>query len=158
MPSLEYVVRPYTSPNVHGQIIIPSSPGSTRGRATITWGAKATNIPVVDPSITVTCCNQNTVEHDRESTRHRIYQNDDKTSPNWVDVDRPLKLHMKKREKNSCDAAGWDDVSGVAAAIDETLGEWDEFFSRFDEEDDPGTCKATFQYSPKPGKITAVFT
>lgn len=124
MPSLEYVVRPYQTPNAHGQIIIPSTPSSSRERATLTWGAKAT-MPSVGQGISfeVVCCKENLDEQKRTTSRQRVYQNNDSTSPNWVDWDRAETVNLNKKEQNSC-GDDWDQISGAAAEIDATLAQY----------------------------------
>jgi hypothetical protein len=115
MPSLEYVVRPYQSPGPHGTIIIPSTPKGTRERATLTWGAK-TELPVPDTGVNVTCCSEGLKEKDRTSKKIRVFQNDDNTSANWVDVERPQTMNLSKTDKNDC-ISDWDQVSQLAADI-----------------------------------------
>jgi hypothetical protein len=122
MPSLEYVVRPYTSPDPFGRILIPSVPVGTTQRATLTWGAKAT-MPTVNTGVdfTVACCKEDLKEDDRDSETNRIFQNGDKSSPNWVDVERPKKVRLQRHEANTC-GDNWEQISGVAAQVSEALG------------------------------------
>src|SRR4029077_7144657 len=115
MPSLEYVVRPYQSPNSHGGVIIPSTPTGARTKATLTWGA-STTMPIPDTGITVECCSEKLKETDRTSKRIRIFQNDDPSSTNYVDVDRAETMKLSKKDKNDC-ISDWDQVSQLAADI-----------------------------------------
>src|SRR4029077_7131771 len=115
MPSLEYIVRPYQSPNSHGGIIIPSTPTGTRTRATLTWGA-STTMPIPDAGINVECCSEKLKETKRTSKKIRVFQNDNESSPNWVDVERPETLNLSKHDKNDC-ISDWDQVSELAADI-----------------------------------------
>src|SRR4029077_17165672 len=99
MPSLEYVVRPYQSPNSHGGVIIPSTPTGTRKRATLTWGA-STTMPIPDGGMHVESWSENLKETKRTSKKIRVFQNDDQSSSNWVDVERPETLNLSKHDKN----------------------------------------------------------
>ena len=121
MPQLEYVVRPYQSPDSHGAIIIPSTPSGSRQRATITWSAKEAK--AVNTGISVQCCNEALSELSRKSDKMRIFQNDDETSDNWVDVERPRSLKLNKKEQDNC-ADDWAQISSVAAGIQEELADF----------------------------------
>jgi hypothetical protein len=129
--ALEYVVRPYTTPNAHGSIIIPSTPRGTRERATLTWGKDSaitipTPVEVSDGvNFDVVCCKEALNELDRESDPERVYQNGDVNSFNWVDVLRPKSLRLKKKEKNSCFGPGLSETSDVAQQINDTNSQWE---------------------------------
>jgi hypothetical protein len=102
LDALEYVVRPYTTPDAHGRIIIPSSPRGTREKATLTWGGGALTPPArkeVSDGVNfeVVCCKENLKENSRKSDKKRIFQNGDESSANWVDVATPDSLRLKKR-------------------------------------------------------------
>lgn len=128
--ALEYAVRPYTAPNAQGQIIIPSTPRSSRDRATITWGSKAEMPPVQSGvNFNTVCCSDDLTEQSRKSTKIRVYQNNDDTSPNWVDYEQPTDLTLNKKEQNSC-GDNWDDISGVAAGIDSYFQQFQQFFDQ----------------------------
>lgn len=121
MPNLEYVVRPYQSPDAHGAIIIPSTPSGSRQRATITWGSK--DVQAVNSGISINCCSESLSEQSRKSEKMRIFQNDDKNSPNWVDVERPHSLKLNKKDNNQC-ADDWAQMSSVAAGVQDALAEF----------------------------------
>jgi hypothetical protein len=123
LDALEYVVRPYTTPNAHGSIIIPSTPRGTQERATLTWG-KDSAITVPTPkevsdgvNFEVVCCQEQLNELDRKSDQKRVFQRGDEDSENWVDVERPKSLRLKKKEKNKCFGPGLTDTSDVAQQI-----------------------------------------
>jgi hypothetical protein len=131
MDGLEYVVRPYQTPNAHGSIIIPSTPRGSRERATLTWGKDA-SITMPTPvevnegvNFEVVCCQENLNELDRESDTERVYQNGDQTSFNWVDVLRPKSLRLKKKEKNNCFGPTLSETSDVAQQVNDVLGEFE---------------------------------
>jgi hypothetical protein len=128
--ALEYVVRPYATPNAHGAIIIPSTPRDSRQRATLTWGKPTTMPPVENTGVNfdVLCCKDDLTELSRESDKKRIFQNGDESSENWVDVERPNMLKLNKKEKNTC-GDNWDAISGVAQQVDSTLAEWQNLIS-----------------------------
>jgi hypothetical protein len=120
--SLEYVVRPYVTPNAHGQIIIPSAPRGSHERATLTWSGAA-EVPAPQEisdgvNFEVVCCQEGLNESSRENTIERIAQ---QTNPdNWVDVARAASLKLKKKESNKC-GDDWSQISWVAQEIDAEL-------------------------------------
>jgi hypothetical protein len=118
MPSIEYFVRPFQTANAQGAIIIPSRPIGTRQRATLTWGAKATMPPRTGISFDVLCCKEDLNENTRKSEQKRITNPQD--SSMYVDVERPTSLTLKKKSKSTC-GDDWDQISGVAQAVDSTL-------------------------------------
>jgi hypothetical protein len=125
--SLEYVVRPYQTPGAHGSLIIPSRPTATRERATMTWGAPGTmpEVTEVDSEgigFEVVCCNEQLNERDRTSETKRIFQRGDTSSENWVDVQRPKTLRLKKRDKNTC--IGNSGISFAAIEVSAALAEF----------------------------------
>lgn len=122
MASLEYIVRPWQTPNSHGAIVIPSTPQNTREKATLTWGAKATMPAQNTSGINVVCCSEESTEFKREGETVRIQGNGE---DNWIDVFRSNKLHLKKKEKNTC-ASDWDQFSGVGLEITDALAEFED--------------------------------
>ena len=98
---LEYAVRPSVPLDPFGRTAIAKTPGATRERATLTWGAKAT-LPDISSAVNVACCQETSSELDRETETVRIYQNNDSSSENYVDVERAKKLHLKKNETKKC--------------------------------------------------------
>jgi hypothetical protein len=119
---LEYAVRPYQTPNSQGKIIIPSTPGSTTQRATITWGAQST-IPPANKGFNVVCCSEqlNELERQGETVRIQSQQADDDTSPSYVDVFRSnkLKLNKKSNDSHPCDSP-LDQYLGAEFGLDDT--------------------------------------
>src|SRR5215475_3050358 len=101
---LEYAVRPYQTPDSHGKIIIPSTPGSTTQRATITWGSKTTNVPQPElgKDFTVVCCTEELQEINRLGEYVRIYNPNN--HDNFVDVFRARELTHTKPKNNPCDS------------------------------------------------------
>lgn len=145
MDSLEYIVRPYQSRNSQGSIIIPSTPVSSRQRATLIWGAKAQAVIPDSPDISVVCCDEQLGESKRQSEKVRVYKDGDPTSGQWIDYDRPVRMQLKKKDVASCGDDGWDQISLVAASISADLAAWDNFFSRFDSTDQH--CKASWTFT-----------
>lgn len=129
MPSLEYAFRPSTSPDSHGRIIIPSTPTATKQRATLTWGAKATMPPKVAQGPQLACCKEvNTeVPGTRKGETVRIFQNNDSTSSNWVDVNRATQVNLQKKGNNSCFGSAPDDFNftTVGDAMDALAAQFD---------------------------------
>src|SRR5215831_5257500 len=101
---LEYAVRPYQTPNSHGKIIIPSTPGSTTQRATITWGSKSTNVPEPElgKDFSVVCCSEELQEINRLGEYVRIQ--DQNNPDNWITVFRSRVLTHQKPKHNPCDS------------------------------------------------------
>jgi len=96
---LEYVVRPYQSPNAQGRIIIPSTPSRTAERAVLKWGAQSTLPQPNITGVTLPCCQEQSDEKDRQGETVRIFGNDPE---NYVDVFRANKLSLKKQTKQEC--------------------------------------------------------
>jgi hypothetical protein len=142
--ALEYAVRPYQSPDAHGAIIIPSTPTGSREKATLTWGAKATMPEVSGINLTTACCTNNLTEHDRQSDKIRIYQDDDPSSSNWVDVERAKTMNLDSKEKNNC-GDNWDDISAVAQGIDTELAAYADYFTAIQGQQ-PTNCGQTWNF------------
>lgn len=96
---LEYIVRPAASPGAHGSTIIATTPGSSRERATITWGAQAT-MPTPSMAVNTACCKEELQEDTRDGEVVRISQTGN--SDNYVDVFRANKLKLSKKEDDKC--------------------------------------------------------
>jgi hypothetical protein len=97
--AIEYAVRPAASPSPHGTTIIATTPGATRERATITWGAQAT-MPVPSMAVNTACCKEDLNEASREGEVVRITQPGN--SDNYIDVFRANKVHLDKKDDNTC--------------------------------------------------------
>jgi hypothetical protein len=102
MTAIEYAVRPSVPTPPHGQTIIASTPGATRQRATLTWGAAGT-LPFPQVSVQLACCKDDLKETSRDADTIRIFQNNDSSSENWVDVERPKKMSLDNQHKDTCD-------------------------------------------------------
>lgn len=125
--AIEYIVRPYVTPDSYGNIIIPSTPRGSRDRATLTWGQPGNVAPAKTETdgvnFEVICCQEALQENTRTSKTKRIFQNGDEDSENWVDVERPQTLKLKKKEHNKC-GDDWDAFSGVGQEISSALAEF----------------------------------
>lgn len=145
MSSIEYIVRPYQSP-LSGGVIIPATPGKSRERAVLTWGAKSDMPEPQMPTVNVACCNEGLKEHDRKSEPVRVYQDGDKNSPNYVDYARPTTITHNKHDQKNCfgETLGW--TSTVESSLDAIDDEWSGLFDEFDSTDEHCKVSWTFQY------------
>lgn len=153
MDALEYAIRPYQTPNSQGKIIIPSTPGATTARATITWGAKNSVMPKAQTVGTAGCCGERNIEKTRDGDVVRIYGNDDPgdgSGPSYVDVFRTNDMWLGKEQASTCDGP-FDQFLSLEFAPFGGLGE-----SRaadggwvVDNSDDgsQGECQAKFTYN-----------
>ncbi len=123
---LEYAVRPYQSPGALGKTIIPSTPGASRTRATLTWGAEATMPSVIPSGTSVSCCNEGLTEQTRETETVRISQAG--KPENFIDVARAKSVKLKKKTKDNC-AGDWDQFSGVGQRVADALSEFEAGFN-----------------------------
>jgi hypothetical protein len=119
--ALEYAVRPFTTPNAQGTVIIPSTPRGSRQKATLKWGVPVTIPPVqTGVNFNVVCCKDNLTEKDRKVEPLRVYQGGDQKSPNYIDWERPLSMNLDKKESNTC-GDNWEDISWVAQEVSADL-------------------------------------
>jgi hypothetical protein len=119
---LEYAVRPFTTPNSHGKIVIPSTPGATNQRATITWGSKATNVPVPEQTgdFNVVCCTEHLNEIQREVDIVQIPIQDPEGANPHVTVARSKKVILRTPlHSNPCDSP-LDQALGAEYGLDDT--------------------------------------
>ena len=125
LDALEYVVRPFTSTDAHGAIIIPSAPKGSREKATLTWG-QPISVPEIQTGINfnVVCCKDALNEHERTTESVRVYQDGDENSPNYIDYDRPLTMNLEKKESNTC-GDNLDDISMVAQEVHADIAMWE---------------------------------
>jgi hypothetical protein len=127
--ALEYVVRPYTTPDVHGSIIIPSTPRGSRERATLTWGSGSpasvpTPVEVTESvSFELVCCKENLSEQSRETEDVQIF--DSSGGSTYITVERPKSIRLKKKDKNNCNSPLWSHTSDVEQSMNEVNAEWD---------------------------------
>lgn len=130
LDSLEYVVRPYVAPNAQGNVIIPSTPSGSRERATITWG-KPTTLPAVSSGVnfSVACCKDTLDEQQRTTETVRINITKTDVDAGYAEFERPTTVNLNKKEQNSC-GDNWDDISGVAQAVDADLADWTTLMSQ----------------------------
>lgn len=113
----EYFVRPFQTPDSQGRIIVPSTPGSTHERATLTWGAKVTVDPVTKDQVgvNVECCGETLTENDRKGSDFKITAANDPDT--FITVNRATEVRFQKKQEDKC-ASDWDQMSGVASAVD----------------------------------------
>src|SRR5215471_13577937 len=119
---LEYAVRPFTSPNAQGKIIIPATPGATNQRARITWGAKSTNIPdpTVSDDFSVVCCSDQLHELEREVEVVSIPIQDPEGAAPHVEVARSKTVKLLKQlQNNPCDSP-LDTYLGAEFGLDDS--------------------------------------
>lgn len=117
---LEYAVRPYQTPNSQGKIIIPSTPGSSSQRATITWGAKNSAIPSANKGFNVQCCNEQLDEVERQGETVQIPVSQSEVDTGYVEVFRSNQLKLKKKANNNpCDSP-LDQYLGAEFGLDDT--------------------------------------
>jgi hypothetical protein len=128
LDALEYVVRPYTTPDVHGSIIIPSTPRGSREQATLTWGHdSAVNIPTPvevteGMNFEVVCCKENLNEQTRETEEIPIYDSNGGTT--YITVERPKSLRLTKKDKNRCFDNYLEESSAIVQAVNESNAMW----------------------------------
>jgi hypothetical protein len=118
---LEYAVRPYQTPNSQGKIIIPSTPGSSSQRATITWGAKNSAIPQANKGFNVVCCSEQLDEVEREGEVVQIPITQAQVDQGHMEVFRANKLKHNKKSNDShpCDSP-LDQYLGAEFGLDDT--------------------------------------
>jgi hypothetical protein len=117
---LEYVIRPFQSPNALGKTVIPSTPQSPTLKATLTWGAKMTLPQPVPKTTNVVCCREVSNELDRDADLVQIHDPNNPGMSIWVSRSKALRL--QKEEKNEC-ASDWDQFSGVGLTISAALAD-----------------------------------
>lgn len=113
----EYFVRPYQTPDSHGRVIIPSTPGGSRERATLTWGAKVKGT-LPTPQVIgfdTKCCMETLQEKDRKAETVKIVASNE--PENYITLRRATEIEFQKMHKDAC-AAFWDQFSGVGGAVD----------------------------------------
>lgn len=98
---LEFVVRPFASPNAQANILIPSAPSGATQPAILRWGATAT-MPAAQPAgVNIVCCKEQVQEQSRESDTVKITNPSDASQ--FVMVKRAKSLSLKKQENmNGC--------------------------------------------------------
>lgn len=123
--SFEYAIRPFQSPDVHGRVIVPSSPSATPERATLTWGsthAATGTIPTAKSmgGTNTKCCKETINEQERAGDTIKIAASNE--PENYIMVNRAREVKLKKKDDNSCD--DWlKNNSYVAAGIIEAFSE-----------------------------------
>jgi hypothetical protein len=120
--ALEYVVRPYTAPDAHGRIIIPSTP-TRREHATLTWGATGTMPQPTGINFQVVCCKDALDEMERQSDDVDIPIQDAGDGTSHVTVSRPNSMTLSKKETNTC-GDNWDQFSGVGQEVNSIISDF----------------------------------
>jgi hypothetical protein len=149
MANLEYVIRPYQSPNPFGTILIPSTP-TQADRATLTWGATAqgTMPPAQAKPTPMTyqfqCCQEKLNEQSRVNDSVRITGNDGES---YVDVDRPRVVKLQKNTAQSC-ASPLEQISDVFQGINQVLDEFANDIKYGDTTRIPDECHTEWDLSP----------
>jgi hypothetical protein len=139
MTAIEYAVRPSVPTPPHGATIIASTPGATRERATLTWGAAGT-LPFPQVSVQLACCKDDLKETSRNANTIPIFQNNDSSSENWVDVERPFEMSLDNQHSDGCN----QDSGSQSAFAPIPFGQPGSF------EPDPAntkTCKTTWKFN-----------
>src|ERR1041384_8860723 len=111
---LEYAVRPFGPPDALGTTRIPSTPRSTRQRATLTWGAQSTLPPPVFTSVDTACCSEGNQETSRTGETVRINGDD---GERFIDVFRANTLTLDNTAANNCGING--NSQTIAAEFDQ---------------------------------------
>lgn len=124
---LEYVVRPFQTPNSHGRVIIHSTPKESTETAVLTWGGEA-DLPdaqYYETGFNTKKNREDFTEQQRESDTVRIMgQDPDDDSPSYIDVDRGRKLWFDTttgRTVQSTDPGKSDYVGGTGGFDDQTM-------------------------------------
>src|SRR5580765_6037365 len=123
----EYAVRPFQSPDTHGRIIIPSTPGETPQRATLTWGAKTAlnNIQPANSGINVECCKDTKSQKSAEMNQVSVgIEGPPTTVAGSMEIlfKRTSVAKFDKTQKDEC-ASDWDQMSYVAAGIKQAFAD-----------------------------------
>lgn len=95
---LEYIVRPFQTPNAHGTIIIPATPKESTETAIITWGGEATlpEVKFIETGFQVKQGREDFSEKNRDTETIRIMGEDPGDGPSFIDVERSNKLYLDK--------------------------------------------------------------
>jgi hypothetical protein len=122
--SLEYLVRPFQSPDAFGRTRLPSAPGRTE-RATLTWGAKTApgTLPKAKTTgFNVECCNEISTQSSSEASGVDIFVTGPDAEGISFRVNRSDVVVAKKKEDNKCD--DWlANNSFVASGVKEAFAE-----------------------------------
>lgn len=125
----EAFVRPYQTPRALQRTIIATTPGATKERATLTWGATSdAKITPARSGTNVECCSRQAIQSDHKDSDFEpvalLAPSGGPSDGERIDFQRANKLKFKEKEKNSC-AADWDQMSGVAFGTSEALAEFE---------------------------------
>lgn len=117
---LEYIVRPFQTPNAHGTIIIPATPKESTETAVLTWGGEATlpEVKFIETGFAVRKGREDFVENKRDASTIRITGEDPGDGPSFIDVSRANKMYFDKTTEQDVNAAspGQTDYVGSPAA------------------------------------------
>jgi hypothetical protein len=118
---LEYAVRPYQTPGSQGKIIIPSTPGSSSQRATITWSGQS-SVTTQNKGFNVVCCSEQLDEIERQGETVKIPISQEQVDQGHMEVFRANELKLKKKSNDSshpCDSP-LDQMLGAEFGLDDT--------------------------------------
>jgi hypothetical protein len=102
----EYAVRPFESRDVLGRTILPSTPGDSVERATLTWGSSASTTPGTLPKptslgVNIKCCQEIRTQDNAESSAISVQVQGH--HPILIPVKRSDVVLAKKQDENHCD-------------------------------------------------------
>lgn len=125
MMPFEYAVRPFQTPDSHGRIILPSTPGSSRERATLTWGAKVKGTLPTPQVIgfNTKCCKE--AKQQTSNTMDPVSvtaEGDGPAAGQSIDFQRASVVKFDLTHQNSC-AEDWAQFSDVGGAIDSAFAD-----------------------------------
>jgi hypothetical protein len=147
--SIEYIVRPHQTPNIYGSIIIPSTPSPGRERATIMWGGAGTMPEIKDTNENVNfdtvCCQEHLDELDRTSERTKVFND----AGDWIEVERPTTLRLKKKDQNHCLSGPAVENSGILQAVSDALDEFADQIHQGTTATGGGNCSVGWKFKNK---------
>lgn len=116
---LEYIVRPFASPNAHNTTIISSNPHESTETAILTWGGESTlpSTQFIDAGFKYTSCKEDHTELRRDTETVRITGEDPGDGPSYIDVSRATKLYLKKESNKTGQNPGTAGQTDYAADI-----------------------------------------
>lgn len=97
---LEYIVRPFASPQVQSTTLIPSSPATTTEKAHLSWGADGTIPDPVGIAVKTVCKKSNENEITRDWEDVKLFSQDD--PENFITVRRATTMTFHKVSHDQC--------------------------------------------------------
>jgi hypothetical protein len=150
----EYFVRPFQSRDSFGRIILPSTPGDSVEKATLTWGSSASTTPGTLPKptslgVNIRCCNEELTENTRTGNTLRIHATNEPES--YIDVHRATEVVLRKKEENHCD--DWlMNNSYVASGVSQAFSDLSSLIHASDDAFKPSgsspECQQTMKLNP----------